>query len=73
MTRFGDGFAAPTRRGVLLGGGALVLGAGLAPTRLMAQDLVKVAGIYTVPGLCCTNRLLTGLPLSPGRPIPRPL
>ncbi|GHC62111.1 BMP family protein [Neogemmobacter tilapiae] len=44
-----NGFAAPTRRGLLLGGGALALGAGLVPMRLMAQDLVKVAGIYTVP------------------------
>lgn len=26
-----------------------------------------------INGLCCTNRLLSGLPLSPDRPIPRPL
>jgi basic membrane protein A and related proteins len=38
-----------TRRGVLLGGGAVLLGAQFAPSRLLAADPVKVAGIYTVP------------------------
>ncbi|MGA8513879.1 MAG: BMP family ABC transporter substrate-binding protein, partial [Burkholderiaceae bacterium] len=38
-----------TRRGLLQGGGALALGAGLMPGRTIAQDPLKVAGIYTVP------------------------
>ena len=35
--------------------------------------LEALKGEETVSGLCCTNRLLSGLPLSPDRPIPRPL
>ncbi|MGB8811808.1 MAG: BMP family protein [Paracoccaceae bacterium] len=37
-----------SRRGLLLRSAAL-FGAGLMPVRLMAQDVIKVAGIYTVP------------------------
>jgi basic membrane protein A and related proteins len=38
-----------TRRGLLQGGGAIALGAGLMPGRPFAQEPLKVAGIYTVP------------------------
>ncbi len=38
-----------TRRGLLLGGAALMLGSGFMPTRALAADPIKVAGIYTVP------------------------
>ncbi len=38
-----------SRRGILLGGGALGLGAAFLPRAAMAQDALKVAGIYTVP------------------------
>ena len=38
-----------SRRGVLLGGGAFGLAAAFLPRAGMAQDMVKVAGIYTVP------------------------
>lgn len=38
-----------TRRGLLLGGAALSLGAVFGPRVAMAQDVLKVAGIYTVP------------------------
>lgn len=38
----------PTRRGLLMGAGA-VLGAGLLPKITLAQTPIKVAGIYTVP------------------------
>ena len=40
---------AVSRRGVLAGGAAVVLGATLGPRALWAADPVKVAGIYTVP------------------------
>ncbi len=38
-----------TRRGLLLGGGALILGTSFAPGWALAADPIKVAGIYTVP------------------------
>ncbi len=38
----------PTRRGILLSGGALSL-AGLLPRQARAADPIKMAGIYTVP------------------------
>jgi len=38
-----------SRRGLLLGGGALGLGAALLPRASLAQDILRVAGIYTVP------------------------
>jgi basic membrane lipoprotein Med (substrate-binding protein (PBP1-ABC) superfamily) len=38
-----------SRRGLLVGGSALTLGHGLLPRRALAQDKLKVAGIYTVP------------------------
>jgi basic membrane protein A and related proteins len=41
-------FLAPSRRGVLLSGGALAL-AGLAPGLARAQSPIRTAGIYTVP------------------------
>ena len=40
---------AVSRRGLILGGGALGLGAAFLPRASMAQDVLKVAGIYTVP------------------------
>jgi basic membrane protein A len=39
---------AVSRRGLMLGGGALALGAGL-PLRALGQSPIKMAGIYTVP------------------------
>ena len=41
-------FLTVSRRGILLGGGAMALGAGL-PARLLAAEPIKMAGIYTVP------------------------
>lgn len=38
----------PTRRGLLLGSAAAALGLAL-PRRVMAQETIKIAGIYTVP------------------------
>lgn len=38
----------PSRRGLLLGSAAAALGLAL-PRRLMAQEVIKIAGIYTVP------------------------
>jgi basic membrane lipoprotein Med (substrate-binding protein (PBP1-ABC) superfamily) len=38
-----------SRRGILLGGGALGLGQLLMPRVALAQETLKVAGIYTVP------------------------
>ena len=38
-----------SRRGVLLGSGAIVLGSALLPRELLAAEPLKVAGIYTVP------------------------
>jgi basic membrane protein A len=38
-----------SRRGLLAGGGALLLGSGLMPARVWGQDVIKMAGIYTVP------------------------
>ena len=38
-----------TRRGLLLSGAAMVLGAGVLPRQAWAADPIKVAGIYTVP------------------------
>ncbi len=44
-----DRLLAPTRRGLILTGGAALIGAQFAPGRALAQEAVKVAGIYTVP------------------------
>ncbi|MES2843986.1 MAG: BMP family protein [Pseudomonadota bacterium] len=38
-----------SRRGLLAGGGAILLGSGLMPARVWGQDVIKMAGIYTVP------------------------
>jgi basic membrane protein A len=38
-----------SRRGLLAGGGAILLGSGLMPARVWGQDIIKMAGIYTVP------------------------
>ncbi len=38
-----------SRRGLILGGGAFGLGAALLPRVSMAQDVLKIAGVYTVP------------------------
>lgn len=40
---------AVSRRGLILGGGALGLGQAFLPRAVMAQEPLKVAGIYTVP------------------------
>ncbi|MFN3844956.1 MAG: BMP family protein [Paracoccaceae bacterium] len=41
--------AGVSRRGMILGGGALGLGAAFLPRTALAQEPLKVAGIYTVP------------------------
>lgn len=58
------------RKGLWPSGGALFLPVDLLPTPTAA-----VAKIYpeVQARLCCTNWLTGGLPLSPDRPIPRPL
>lgn len=38
-----------SRRGLLMGGGAALVGAGLAPRASFAMDPIKTAGLYTVP------------------------
>ncbi len=38
-----------SRRGLMLGGTSVVLGAALAPHKMWAAEPIKVAGIYTVP------------------------
>ena len=49
----------------------LILWRGSAATEAAVQDQAVIA--LGQRRLCCTNLLMAGVPLSPDRPIPRPL
>jgi len=63
-------FSCSARCSLASGEGGFQRGADRPDRDIVEVEAVAVAGFQCFQGLCCTNRLTAGLPLSPDGPIP---